>query len=201
MTASEGAAGGGDTQRPANALVRTPDLPLGPYYPLRVKMRGRSSVRDRVDAGRAPGGLLELKGRVADVHGKALTHVRIEIWHTDAHGRYAHPNDASSALVDPGFIGWQETTTDEHGCYRFRFEKPGTYVVGLDRHRAPHVHFQVTGRVDRLVTQMFFPGEPLNEPDSILHAVRRRDAVIAALDGHGSHGVAMARWDIVLQQG
>jgi protocatechuate 3,4-dioxygenase beta subunit len=100
----------------------------------------------------------------------------VEIWHCNAAGKYIHPNDDHDAPRDPNFYGAARLLTGDGGLVELRTIKPAAYPVPdtAGWWRPPHVHFSVWGRVwlSRLVTQMFFPGEPLNEADAILNAVR-----------------------------
>jgi protocatechuate 3,4-dioxygenase beta subunit len=125
---------------------------------------------------RAIGQLIHLRARIVDEDGAAVAGAAVEIWHCNAAGKYIHPNDTHDAPVDPNFYGAARMIANEAGRIELRTIKPGAYPVpGESRWwRPPHVHFSVWGRVwlSRLVTQMFFPGEPLNELDAVLNAVR-----------------------------
>ena len=100
----------------------------------------------------------------------------VEAWHCNAAGKYIHPNDTHDAPVDPNFYGAARMIAGDSGLVELRTIKPGAYPVPdtTGWWRPPHVHFSVWGRVwlSRLVTQMFFPGEPLNDADVILNAIR-----------------------------
>jgi protocatechuate 3,4-dioxygenase beta subunit len=125
---------------------------------------------------RAIGQLIEIRARVVDEDGTPVPGAMVEIWHCNAAGKYIHPNDDNDAPADPNFYGAARMVTGESGLIELRTIKPAAYPVpGTGGWwRPPHVHFSVWGRVwlSRLVTQMFFPGEPLNEHDAILMAVR-----------------------------
>jgi protocatechuate 3,4-dioxygenase beta subunit len=125
---------------------------------------------------RAIGQLIEIRARVVDEDGAPVPGAMVEIWHCNAAGKYIHPNDDNDAPADPNFYGAARMVTGESGLIELRTIKPAAYPVpGTGGWwRPPHVHFSVWGRVwlSRLVTQMFFPGEPLNEHDAILMAVR-----------------------------
>jgi len=143
---------------------------------------------------RAIGQLIHLRTTVVDEDGAPVAGAMVEIWHCNAAGKYIHPNDRHDAPADPNFYGAARLIADERGRIELRTIKPGAYPVpDTDGWwRPPHIHFSVWGRVwlSRLVTQMFFPGEPLNETDHILNAVRdpqARSACIARfLPGGGS---------------
>ena len=124
---------------------------------------------------RALGQLIHVKTRVVDEDGSPVSGAVVEIWHCNSAGKYIHPNDANDAPEDPNFYGAARLVTGDTGLVELRTVKPGAYPVpdADGWWRPPHIHFSVWGRVwlSRLVTQMFFPGEPLNERDPILNAV------------------------------
>lgn len=131
----------------------------------------------------------------------------VEIWQANAAGRYVHEADVRDAPVDPGFLGAGRCVTDDDGWYRFVTVRPGAYP-GRSHHNAwrpPHIHFSVIGAalVTRLVTQMYFPGDPLLDHDPIYLAVsavaRLRLVAELALD-LGEPDVSLAyRFDVVLR--
>ena len=128
-------------------------------------------------AKRAIGQLIHLRARVVDEDGAPVPGAVVEIWHCNAAGKYIHPNDTNDAPVDPNFYGAARLVASDSGLVELRTVKPAAYPVPDDPAgwwRPPHVHFSVWGRVwlSRLVTQMFFPGEPLNDSDAILNAIR-----------------------------
>jgi protocatechuate 3,4-dioxygenase beta subunit len=131
-------------------------------------------------AKRAIGQLIRIDARVVDEDGSPVPGAMVEIWHCNAAGKYIHPNDDHDAPADPNFYGAARLLAGADGRIELRTIKPAAYPVpGTGGWwRPPHVHFSVWGRVwlSRLVTQMFFPGEPLNEHDAILNAVRDPEA-------------------------
>jgi protocatechuate 3,4-dioxygenase, beta subunit len=114
-------------------------------------------------------------GLVLDTEGRPLPDTLIEVWQANAAGRYTHAGDRHPAPLDPNFSGAGRCLTDAEGRYRFTTIKPGAYP--WDNHdnawRPAHIHFSVFGRAfaQRLVTQMYFPGDPLLEWDPIFNAV------------------------------
>jgi protocatechuate 3,4-dioxygenase beta subunit len=124
---------------------------------------------------RAIGQLIEVRLKLVDEDGSPVAGAMVELWQANAAGRYLHPNDDDHAPVDPNFHGAACVLTDESGAIAIRTVKPGGYPVpdAARWWRPPHIHFSVWGKVwlSRLVTQMFFPGEPLNAQDCILNAV------------------------------
>lgn len=137
---------------------------------------------------RAIGQLMHLRARVVDEDGTPVRGAIVELWHCNAAGKYIHPNDDSPAPIDPNFNGNARLVADDDGLIELRSIKPGAYAVPDTGGwwRPPHVHISVWGRVwlSRLVTQIFFEGEPLNEHDAILNAIRdpaARERCIARL--------------------
>ena len=126
---------------------------------------------------RAAGQLIQVGGRVLDEDGLPVKHTIIEIWHANASGRYMHPMDANSPNpLDDNFVGSGRITTDAQGGYEFLTIKPAAYPYPNHPERwwrPPHIHLSIFGDgfMSRLVTQMFFPGDPFNDIDLILNAV------------------------------
>jgi protocatechuate 3,4-dioxygenase beta subunit len=148
-------------------------------------------------------------GRVLDTEGRPIRDAKVELWQANAHGRYAHPRDVNPAPLDPNFQGYGVQTTDGEGQYRFKTIKPKAYPVNAmnpDAVRTPHIHFDIAGANSRLVTQMYFPGEPGNEDDGIygrLDAAERTaaTAVVLPADAAAEPDSLVLRWDIVLLKG
>jgi protocatechuate 3,4-dioxygenase, beta subunit len=117
-----------------------------------------------------------VSGRVLDTEGKPLRGTLVEIWQANAAGRYRHAWDRWAAELDPNFAGAGRTVTDDEGRYRFVTIKPGPYPWGNHDNawRPAHIHFSLLGRAfaQRLVTQMYFPGDQLFEHDPIFNSVR-----------------------------
>lgn len=115
-------------------------------------------------------------GRVFDTEGKPLTGTLVEIWQANACGRYLHKWDQWPAPLDPNFSGAGRAVTDEQGRYSFTTIKPGPYPWGNHHNawRPAHIHFSLMGRAftQRLVTQMYFPGDPFFQYDPIFNSVR-----------------------------
>jgi protocatechuate 3,4-dioxygenase, beta subunit len=144
-------------------------------------------------------------GRVLNRAGEPLPGATIEIWQANAHGRYTHPSDTNPAPLDPNFNGFALQTTDAEGRYRFKTIKPGSYPTGVDNWlRPPHIHFDVSGKRDRLVTQMYFPGEALNDLDRIFNGTPRKEMLLArALPPTADleKDSILLVWDAVLSRG
>ena len=134
----------------------------------------------RFDGGAANGERIVLSGRVTDEEGRPVSNTLIELWQAKAAGRYLHKRDSHDAPLDPHFKGEGRVLTDDDGRYRFLTIRPGAYPWGNHRNawRPAHIHFSLFGNAyaQRLVTQMYFPGDPLLAFDPIFQAVPEGDA-------------------------
>ena len=167
---------------PAQPLARRPHTASelsGPQGLMRRLAPVRGDLAGYGDK-RAIGQLILVRARVVDEDGAPVPGAVVEVWHCNAAGKYIHPNDSNDAPADPNFYGAARMTAGDGGLVQLRTIKPGAYPVPDSGGwwRPPHIHFSVWGRVwlSRLVTQMFFQDEPLNEHDAILNAVRDPEA-------------------------
>ncbi len=146
-------------------------------------------------------------GRVTDGEGRPVAHQLVEVWQANAAGRYIHQRDQHPAPIDPNFTGAGRCLTDADGTYRFTTIKPGPYPWKNHHNawRPAHIHFSLFGTdfTQRLVTQMYFPGDPLFPLDPIFQSIvdpKARERLVATYD----HDVTQPewstgyRWDIVL---
>jgi len=186
---------------------RRPPEPLELRGPLLVHERIGPAESDLTTAGPL-GERIIVHGRVVDTDGRALPNTLIELWQANAAGRYRHPADQHPAPLDPNFAGAGRCVTDDAGGFRFVTVKPGAYPWGNHDNawRPAHIHFSLIGRAltQRLVTQMYFPGDPLLLQDPIFNSVRdpaARESLIARFDlGTTVPDWALAyRFDIVLR--
>lgn len=158
-------------------------------------------------AGEPIGERIIVTGRILDGAGRPVAGQLIEIWQANAAGRYRHERDQHPAPVDPNFTGVGRCLTRTDGSYRFVTVKPGAYPWRNHRNawRPAHIHFSVFGTAftQRLVTQMYFPGDPLIGLDPICGSVvdpAARARLIAGYDHHVTEPEYAIgyRWDIVL---
>ena len=147
--------------------------------------------------GEAVGQRIVVTGRLVDSAGRPITSSLVEIWQANASGRYRHRNDQWPGTLDPNFTGGGRALTDDDGWYRFTTIKPGAYPWGNHPNawRPAHIHFSVFGRAftQRLITQMYFPDDPLFFQDPIFNAVpdpAARQRLIARYD----HDVTRPEW-------
>jgi len=147
--------------------------------------------------GAAVGQRIVVTGRLLDGGGRPIPSSLIEIWQANASGRYRHQGDRWPGTLDPNFTGGGRTLTDADGRYRFTTIRPGAYPWGNHPNawRPAHIHLSVFGRAfsQRLVTQMYFPDDPLFSQDPIFQAVpdpAARARLVASYD----HDVTEASW-------
>lgn len=179
----------------------TPANPEGPFYP-KHKQTDKDTDLTVIEghSERAQGEVIRVTGRVLDDNGQPVEGALVDIWQANAHGRYHHEDDSSTAPRDPNFQGWGMVRTDAEGRYAFTTIKPGAYPVNDSWWRPPHVHYKVSRRGFReLTTQMYFDGDPLNASDALLNEVpeSERDRLLVSFDEAGP--VPVGRFEIVLQ--
>ena len=150
-----------------------------------VSLRERDNDLTAQHAGDPIGERIVVHGRVLDEDGRPVRGALVEVWQANASGRYQHKVDTHDAPLDPNFTGAGRTLTDEHGHYWFKTVKPGSYPWGnhYNAWRPAHIHFSLFGAgiLSRLVTQMYFPGDPLQPLDPIFNSIP--DAAARAASG------------------
>jgi protocatechuate 3,4-dioxygenase beta subunit len=201
-----------------STMLRAPTRPLMPLPHWLTEVTGPLLGAERVTEGDCDltrrhaaeplGERIIVTGRVLDSGGRPVPDTLIEIWQANASGRYAHRVDDHPAPLDPNFDGAGRCMTDSSGRYRFVTIKPGAYPWKnhLNAWRPAHIHFSLFGRafIQRLITQMYFPGDPLFAQDPIFNSVpspEGRAALIARFDlGVTEPDWALGfQWDIVLR--
>jgi protocatechuate 3,4-dioxygenase, beta subunit len=183
----------------------TPDQILGPFYPVQKPIDGGTDLTQlKGKAAAAKGEVIYVLGRVLNMKGEPVAGAQLEVWQANGVGRYNHPSDWNTAPLDPNFEGYATVTSDSEGRYRFKTIKPGAYPVGGNWVRPPHIHFDVKGQVNRLITQMYFENEPLNEKDMLLQGSWAKDSLIAKVlppTQKEEQDSRLVVFDIVLIQG
>ncbi|MEP1201436.1 protocatechuate 3,4-dioxygenase subunit beta [Tateyamaria sp.] len=146
-------------------------------------------IRNYAKDGDAIGERIIVHGRVLDENARPVPNTLVEIWQANAGGRYRHKKDTYLAPIDPNFGGCGRTLTDENGRYAFHTVKPGAYPWRnwVNNWRPAHIHFSVFGTAfaQRLITQMYFEGDPLIAKCPIVKSIpdqRAIDQLVAALD-------------------
>jgi protocatechuate 3,4-dioxygenase beta subunit len=154
-------------------------------------------TRNAGTGGEAIGERIIVTGRVLDEKGAAVPNALIEIWQANAAGRYVHRQDQHPAPLDPNFLGIGRCLTTAAGVYRFETIRPGAYPWRNHENawRPAHIHFSLFGPsfISRLITQMYFPGDPLHELDPILNSIpteEGRSRLVAAY----AHDVTRPEW-------
>ena len=162
----------------------------------------------RVDGREALGERIIIAGRVLDEDGRPVSGAMLELWQANAAGRYAHPGDTHDAPLDPNFRGEGRVFADAEGWYRYTTIRPGAYPWRNHKNawRPVHIHYSVfgVGFAQRLITQMYFPGDPLLALDPIFNCVpdaAARERLVARFDldiTQPDHALGY-RFDIVLR--
>ena len=196
-------------RKPLIPLSQTLSELTGPVYGQDAVQPGDSDLTTNAGTGGvAIGERIIVTGHVLEEDGRPVPNTLIEVWQANAAGRYPHKRDQHDAPQDPDFIGAGRCVTDENGEYRFVSIKPGPYPWPNHHNawRPSHIHFSLFGQafVTRLVTQMYFPGDPLLPLDPIYNGIpheRARQKLIAQF----AHDVSEPLWalgyrfDIVLR--
>jgi protocatechuate 3,4-dioxygenase beta subunit len=197
------------TRAPERLLLALPPALAGRRGPLfgDAAVRPEDSDLTGQGSGEPIGERMIVVGRVIDSNGRPVRHQLVEIWQANSAGRYAHPVDQHPAPLDANFTGAGRCLTDADGGYRFVTIRPGEYPWGnhANAWRPAHIHFSVFGTAfaSRLVTQMYFPGDPLLDYDPMYQSIRDRTAaarLIARFDLDATaEGWALGyRFDVVL---
>ena len=202
----------------ASTVLRSPRKPLvvlphtlseitGPLYGHEA-VRPNDNDLTRQHEGEPQGQRIIVSGRVTDADGRPVPDALIEIWQCNAAGRYRHELDQHDAPLDPNFSGAGRTVTDADGTYRFVTIEPGAYPWGNHENawRPKHIHFSLFGTAfaTRLITQMFFPGDPLLPLDPVFNCVKdakARNRMVSSFDIETTvpeHALGY-RFDIVLR--
>ena len=185
-------------------LPRTSDQILGPFYPLSEPAKGGDLTRIPGRPGRAQGQIIHLTGRVLDRNGDPVRGGKLQIWQANSFGRYVHPNDNNAAPLDDCFEGFAVVTTDDDGRYNLRTIKPGAYPTARGNIRPSHIHFEVLGKRERLITQLYFAGDPHQDTDPWLQSSPDPKTIIMPIQ-EPSPGMSpeekLVVFDIVLMHG
>ncbi len=183
-----------------STLLRAPTKPLvvikqslaelsGPVFgDFNLGQWDHDLTKNSIINGQPLGERIVVHGRVLNENGQPIPNTLIEIWQANSAGRYVHKVDQHDAPIDPNFLGTGRCITDAEGNYKFYTIKPGAYPWGnhYNAWRPNHIHFSLFGSniTNRLVTQMYFPGDPLLDLDPIFKSVpvSGRKLLISAFD-------------------
>jgi protocatechuate 3,4-dioxygenase beta subunit len=192
---------------PLVRLAQTLSEITGPMFGFE-RIRANDFDLTRQHSGEPIGERIVVSGRVLDADSNPVANTLVEIWQANAAGRYPHPRDMHDAPMDPNFTGCGRTLTDAEGRYRFVTIRPGEYPWRNHPNawRPAHIHFSLFGPAfaTRLVTQMYFPGDPLLEFDPMYTSIpdeRARKRLISAFDWDTTipEQALGYHWDIVLR--
>jgi protocatechuate 3,4-dioxygenase beta subunit len=174
--------------QPLIVIPHTLSEVTGPRFTLN-DLRASSADLTKQAAGEPLGQRIIVSGKVVDQDGRAMPGTLVEVWQANAAGRYMHKTDQHRAPLDPNFPGFGHTLTDDEGRYRFVTIKPGAYPWRNHHNawRPQHIHFSLFGPAfaTRIVTQMYFPGDPLLPSDPIYNCTADEEArqrLISAFD-------------------
>ena len=193
--------------KPLVLLPHTKTETTGPVFGHSL-VTARDSDLTTQHSGEPLGERIIVSGRVLDEDGRPVREALVEVWQANAAGRYLHKVDQHGAPVDPNFSGCGRVVTDAEGRYRFVTIKPGAYPWGNHHNgwRPQHIHFSLfgAGLLSRLVTQMYFPGDPLLEFDPIFNSIaddRARQRLVSKFDWETTepNRALGYRFDIVLR--
>ena len=196
-------------QHPLLSLENTVSEMTGPRFGHdRIGPLDNDLIRNFAKTGDPIGQRILVHGRVLDENARPVPRALIEVWQANAGGRYRHRKETYLAPLDPNFGGCGRAITDPEGRYCFRTIKPGAYPWpnGVNDWRPAHIHFSIFGHAfaQRLITQMYFEGDPMIWQDPIVATIPNRSAIeqlVAALDRRNTLPMdALAyRFDIVLR--
>ncbi len=172
---------------------------VGPFFaPALLREDARRNVLTHPEIA---GERIRIEGRVLDGDGVPVPDAMVEIWQANAHGRYNHPADQGPAPLDPSFLGFGRSGTEEDGSYWFQTVKPGLVPFDGEQLQAPHICVTVFARglLNHLVTRLYFEDEPTNAGDPVLQCVpdHRRVTLLARRESGSS--TVVYRFDIILQ--
>ena len=174
-------------------LTATASQTIGPFFRIGLEQRYVTDIAPSA----AAGDKIAIHGRVVDGDGKPVSDAILEIWQANAHGKYAHPDDAQNKPLTAGFQGFGRVPTDENGLFRFTTIEPGSVAGPRGMPQAPHLLVAVfmRGLLIHLVTRLYFPENSANATDPVLNQIpaARRPTVIAKQSGDG------LAWNVILQ--
>ena len=169
---------------------------VGPFFEIGLQWLNQNNLAPEGVSGER----VTISGRVRDGDGAPVPDAVLEIWQSNSHGKYAHPEDTQAKIVEPGFTGYGRVPTDNEGVFRFTTIKPGPVPGPEGKEQAPHLLVSVfmRGLLMRLVTRIYFPDEPRNAEDYILNLVEpERRSTLIAKPVSGQSGVL--EWNVALQ--
>ncbi|SES66637.1 protocatechuate 3,4-dioxygenase, beta subunit [Nitrosomonas marina] len=183
-------------------IMPTPEEVEGPFYPVADQIDKDADMTQVTGrSGQALGQYIIIRGAVKDRFGVPVENATIDIWQANAAGRYDHPRDSNRAPVDPYFQGWAVIHSDTNGLFRFKTVKPGAYPASRSWTRPPHIHFKIFKKgYPELITQMYFPNEPLNASDLLFsNKTQEEQKAMVAQKTDEYDGMDVYTYNIVLR--
>ena len=181
----------------------TPHEVKGPFYPVEDQT-DKDFDLTKIDGqkGTAEGQHIFILGHITDRENNPIAGATIDIWQANALGRYNHPNDPSPQALDINFQGWSIITSATDGAFRFKTVMPGAYPASESWTRPPHIHFKISKPgYATLITQMYFPDEPLNKTDLLLrHKNMLERPLMIAKQISNEEEMAVYEYNIVLAE-
>jgi protocatechuate 3,4-dioxygenase, alpha subunit len=169
---------------------------VGPYFTIGLSPLNRTQIASPGIAGER----ITIQGQVLDGDGEPVPDALLETWQANAEGRYIHPEDLLSQSDGAEFFGFGRVPTDENGCFRFTTIKPGPVPGPEETMQAPHivVSLFMRGLLTRLITRIYFFGDPHNEKDYVLNLIEpaRRNTLIAK---PAAEDKGVLTWNVNLQ--
>ncbi len=182
-----------------NKLLLTSSQTVGPFFA--PALLRKDAVRNVLVQPETLGERVRIEGHVLDGDRLPVPDALVEIWQANAHGRYHHPADQGPSPLDPSFVGFGRSGTENDGLYWFETIKPGPVPFDHERWQAPHICVTVFSRglLNHVVTRLYFADEPANATDPVLLRVleHRRATLLAPRQQEGTSVVY--RFDIILQ--
>ena len=182
-----------------NKLLLTSSQTVGPFFA--PALLRKDAVRHVLVQPETVGERIRIEGHILDGDRLPVPDGLVEIWQANAHGRYHHPRDQGPAPLDPSFVGFGRSGTENEGLYWFETIKPGPVPFDQQRWQAPHICVTVFSRglLNHLVTCLYFADEPSNASDPVLLCIpeNRRATLLAPRQQEGTR--AVYRFDIILQ--
>lgn len=179
----------------------TPREVEGPFYPI-TPQKDKDADLTVVEGknGVAKGTIIEIVGQVFDQNGNTVEGATIDWWQANSFGKYHHPHDNSEAPIDEHFQAWAILQSGKDGHFKLRTVMPGAYPLGAVQQRTPHIHLKVSKLgYESLLTQMYFPNQPLNEKDGLFKRKSKLEqALMTAKNVEGKDN--FYRYDIVIEK-
>jgi len=179
----------------------TPREVEGPFYPI-TPQKDKDADLTIVEGknGVAKGTIIDIVGQVFDQNGNTVEGATIDWWQANSFGKYHHPHDNSEAPIDEHFQAWAILQSGKDGHFKLRTVMPGAYPFGAVQQRTPHIHLKVSKLgFESLLTQMYFPNQPLNEKDGLFKRKSKQEqALMTAKSVDGKDN--FYRYDIVIEK-